>query len=506
MKGVLKGLEPERVLYYFEVLSNIQRGSGYEKPVSDWLKKFAEDRGYEVIQDEVYNIFMRVPGNGAGVNADKVLLHGHMDMVWNVAEGEEHDFFKEPLDLYIDDENWLRAKNTTLGADNGIGVAYMLALIEDDTYDHPPFEIYLSVMEELGKKGTDAFDMSPITAKRMINFNWVDDKQIVVSCEGDQSLKIKVPCAYQPAPKGMEALLIQIAGLRGGHCEWDIHAERANANKLAGRLLKGASKKFDICLVDIEGGVQNNVIPAFANINVLVAKENKDAFVNFVAEHCAEVKAEYKTSDPEITYTVSASAAYPEKVVGKGEASALYSILHLMPNGFLGHNAQVCAMKTAPFCEVYASCGGFPTEIDNNLGIMRTENGEIWMITTITAMSTTRKHDVADQIAEIVELVGNGATIEQFGVDACEFPYNPDSKMAKIAFDAYKESYGFEPQLEINCCSLEIGMLVKNCGLDCVSLGTEINGVHCAEECMKLDSVKKAWDMVVLFMKKLCVE
>jgi dipeptidase D len=500
MKNVLKGIEPERVLYFFEEMSNIVRGSSYEKPMSDYLVAFAKDRGYEVFQDRLYNVFIKVPGAAGGENAKPVVLHGHMDMVWNVADGVSHDFFKEPLDLYIED-GFLKARGTTLGADNGIGVAYMMALMDTDKITHPPLECVITVMEEMGKKGLQIYDTSKITAKRMIDFNWIDDKQILAGCSGDVSLKLSVPAAWEAAPTGCKTVSIQLSGLKGGHCEWDIHAERANGIILMARLLDTLLKKFDIRIAKFDGGVQNNVIPAVASAEILVPASDQAAVLDLIQKETANYKKEYEIADPGLSLQATTTDKTPDKVMGKTAAKQLVKLVHLMPNGLLSINLKVANMKQQPFSEVVNSCGGFPTETDNNLGILRTEGDEIWMITTITCAVTSRKNDVVDKIKTLAELVD--AKVEAFGVDAPEFPYDPNSEMVRMAEEVYKESYGYEPQREVNCCSLQLGMLIQKCGLDCVGIGTEIYGVHAAGEKMSLESVAKTWKFVQMFMKKL---
>lgn len=504
MTSVLKGVQPERVLFFFEEISGQIRGSGHEKPISDYLFSFAKEREYDVWQDELYNIFIKVPGVSGGENSDPVVLHGHMDMVWNVAEGVVHDFFNDPLDLYIDNEGYLRAHGTTLGADNGIGVAYMLALIEDDSIPHPPLECVITVMEEMGKKGLSVFDTSRITAKRMIDFNWIDDKQILVGCSGDLSLRIAMPTEWEVAPAGFASLIVKILNLKGGHCEWDIHAERGNSIILMARLLNTLQREYDIRLINFEGGVQNNVIPSNSIAELFVPETDKQKIIDNIKEFERIIQKEYEIADPNLKIEVQETSNQPEKIINPSNSRNLYKLIHLIPNGMLKINLKV--RKLEPFSEVVDSCGGFPTELDNNLGILRIEDDEIWMITTITSAVTSLKHDLYNRIVTIVELIGHNATIEVFGVDAPEFPYNPNSRMSELAFEAYKESYGYEPELEVSCCSLQLGMLIQQCDLDCVGLGTEIHDVHSAKEAMKISSVENSWKMIKNLMQKLIKE
>jgi dipeptidase D len=489
MKNVLQGIEPQKAMYYFEKISSIQRGSSYEKPMSDYLVQFAKERGFEVWQDKVYNICMRAPGTAGGENAKPVILHGHMDMVWNVADGVKHDFLNEELDLYID-EGWIKARGTTLGADNGIGVAYMLALLDSKDIPHPPLECVITVMEEMGKKGADVYDLSHLTGKRMIDFNWIDDKQLLVGCAGDLSIKITAPCQWEAAPAGMTPMTLSLSGLKGGHCEWDIHCERGNSIQLMARALGELASTADYRLASFNGGVQNNVIPAVADATILVAPKDQEAVTKFVKTLEATYKSEFDVADPDIVFTVAAGGAYPEKVFAQSAAKSVVGMVFVLPNSVITKN-----LKNPGY-----------TECSLNLGILRTEGEEVWMITTITSAVTSRKHAVRDQIFTIVDFAGNGIKAEQFGVDAPEFAYNPNSEMARIAEKAYQESWGFLPKRENNFCSLQLGLFTMAKGLDCVGVGTLINDVHCAKERMNIESIQKVWPMITNFMQHLCVE
>jgi dipeptidase D len=487
MSNVLEGIEPVKVMKYFEEISYQQRGSGYEKPMSDYLVAFAEERGFEVWQDEVYNICMKAPGTGIGENAKPVILHGHMDMVWNVADGVDHDFFTDKLDLYIKD-GWIEARGTTLGADNGIGVAYMLALMDSPEIPHPPLECVITVMEELGKKGADVYDTSHLTGKRMIDFNWIDDKQLLVGCAGDLSIKITVPCNWEPAPAGLTPMKLTLSNMKGGHCEWDIHQERGNAIILMARALNELAKTVDFRLASFNGGVQNNVIPAVADALILVGPQDQAAVTEVVEQLAATYQSEFDVADPDILLEVKAGGEAPETVFAEATTDSLVGLVFTLPNSVITKN-----LKNPGY-----------TECSLNLGILRTEGEEVWMITTITSAVTSRKHTVRDQIFRLVDFVGSGAKAEQFGVDAPEFAHNPDSELAKIAEEAYIESWGFAPKLENNFCSLQLGLFTMALGLDCVGVGTLINDVHSPKERMNVESVGKVWKMIKNFMRHLC--
>ena len=278
MKKVISHLEPTEVFQFFEILSSIPRGSSHEQLVSDWFVKFAQERGYEVYQDELYNILIKAPGTPGYENSPAVIFHGHMDMVCKKTADVEHDFLKDGLDLYIED-GYVRARGTTLGADNGIGISYFLALLDSKDIPHPPIEMAITVMEEMGKVGGNGFHTEKLTGKRMLDMNWHMDDHILAGCGGD----VSVAKLYN----------LDIYGLLGGHCEFDIVLERGNSIKLLARVLNNilAATK-DVRVTTISGGVQNNVIPSEANAVLAVSDSELEAVKKVVADTFAEVSDE----------------------------------------------------------------------------------------------------------------------------------------------------------------------------------------------------------------------
>lgn len=502
-KRALAGIDPERPLNYFEEMSNIERCSGDEKPMSDYLVSFAEENGCEVFQDEVYNVLIKVPGNAGGEDADPVVLHGHMDMVCAKEDDSDHDFSSDPLDLHVEDD-WVHARETSLGADNGIGIAYMMALIQSDDITHPPLECVITVMEETGKKGMEVFDPSRITADRMLDFNWINDEEILVGCSGDISYEFTIPTNWESAPSDMVPMSIKVSGLKGGHCEWDIHKQRGNSIKLLARLLRSVQDEIDIRLANIEGGVQNNVIPSASSAEIYVDPDDKDTLTELVENLTETYKTEYQVADPDLGIEVSEPTDASDRVFSAETGGQLLKLIHLIPNGLLSINRLVNAQKSLN--ELMESTGSFPTGMDNNLGILRTENDQISMTTTITSALNSEKYNLVNKLETMVELVGAGAEIEQFGVDAAPFPYEEDAELATIAEEAYEESYGYAPAREVNCCSLQLGMLIQAAGLECVSIGTDIEGIHSPAEKMNVESVGQTWDFVQGLMGKLSVQ
>ena len=487
MSNKLKGLQPEEVFSFFEQLSDIPRGSGKEKTVSDWFVEFAKERGLEVYQDpECYNILIKKPGSPGYENAEPVILHGHMDMVCKADPGVEYDFLTKGVDLFLED-GYIRARGTTLGADNGIGLAYFLAVLDSKTIPHPPLEAAITVMEEMGKVGGNHYRTEMLTGKRMIDLNWHKDDFLLAGCAGDVSVEYDVPILWEEV--GTDRLVtLSIHDLLGGHCEFDIVLDRGNAIKFVGRYLNNLLEKTDIRIASITGGVQNNVIPAEAEVILAVDEKQLGIVKEIVEQTTKEIKNEYRLTDPDIVVELSDCTEEKEYVFGKKTVSILTKSILLLPNGVMS-----MSHKNAGISE--CSC---------NIGLMQTVTNTVKIISTITSEVTTRKHEVMKQIIALAELVGNGVKGFQFGTDAPEWDYNEDSEMLKKAVAAYETVVGEKPGIEVMPASLELGLFKSRIeGLDIISVGTETHGVHTPKEELRIDSVAKVWGVFKELLKNL---
>lgn len=487
MTKVLGDLKPEKVFHYFEILSSIPRGSGREKQVSDWFVKFAQERGLAYYQDpECYNILIKKPGTKGYENAPTVILHGHMDMVCKKETGVEHDFLTEGLKLKLED-GYIRAEGTTLGADNGIGIAYFLAVLDSDDIPHPPLEAALTVMEEMGKVGGDRYKTEMLTGRRMIDLNWHKDDFILAGCAGDVSAEYVVPIIWERAAEE-KIMHLGIRNLRGGHCEFDIVLERANAIKLAARYLNNLLREMDIKVAEISGGVQNNVIPAEADVILAVQSEDFERMRQIVDETTREIREEYVRSDPDITVELLECEKQYDNLFSSETVAILAKSILLIPNGVLSMSLKNQGIS----------------ESSNNIGLMTTEESEIKIISTITSEVTSRKHEILKQIIALAELAGNGVRGRRIGTDAPEWNYNPDSVMLHKAIDAYRTCVKEEPGIEIMPASLELGLFGSRIkGLDIISIGTETHGVHTPKEELKIKSVGKVWEVFKELLKSL---
>ncbi|MGT2462927.1 peptidase dimerization domain-containing protein [Sinomonas atrocyanea] len=309
----LTSIQPQEVFSFFESLSNIPRGSGNEKEVADWVVDFARERGLEATQDDLHCVLVKKPGQHGLEGAPPLILHGHLDMVCEKEDGVTHDFEQDPIELLIDGD-FVTANGTSLGADNGIGVSYILALLDSKDIPHPPLEAVLTAMEEKGKVGAAQFDTSKLSGKRMIDFNWITDKEILAGCSGDVTFTVDVPAEWEPVPvTHTETRLLKVRGLAGGHCEFDIHLERANAVLVLARALTTLMDRFDVRISDPHGGAQNNAIPADAQVVLSLRPEDLRGVADAVSELERTLLNEYRKADPGIRLELD-SAERPEHV------------------------------------------------------------------------------------------------------------------------------------------------------------------------------------------------
>ena len=484
---VLENIEPRDVMLFFEELSRRYRGSRNEKAATDYIAEFAARRGLEHHRDALQNIIVKKPGTPGYEQAPTVILHGHIDMVCKTAEGVTHDFATQGVKLQVDGD-FIRAEGTTLGADNGLGIAYMLTLLDSKDIPHPPLECVMTAMEEMGKVGGDGVDLKLLSGKRMIDFNWIDDKQLLAGCSGDVSCRIDINAGWQPAAPDRAAVVVEIGGLLGGHCEFDIHFDRANAIVLLGRLLRRATQAGDVQIAAVSGGVQNNVIPAEAQATLWVQPDQADVIAQAVAGLAADLKHEFKIADPGLRIEVTRPARHIDRVFSQHATKSLVRTIALLPNGIQTQNLDVP--------------GNWETS--NNIGLMLTTDQGVEITCTITSAVTSRKHAVLDQMMQLADMAGGGVRAQQIGLDAPEFPWNPESQMLDVAKASYERVMGRSPDVLVSVCSLELGMFTQRIdGLDTIGIGTNLYDLHSPKEHMDHTSAARVWPLIKDVMRHL---
>lgn len=481
--SVLEGLEPKEFFHYFEEISAIPRGSYHEEAISNHLKKFAEDRGCTVFQDKYFNLLIKVPASEGYENAQPVLFHGHMDMVLDKEPGVEKDMLKEGVDLYIDGD-YIKAKGTTLGADNGVGVAFMMCIIDDPSLPHPPIECCISVQEEVGKKGGTVFDPSNVTGKRLMDFNWHKPDTIFAGCAGDISAYFRIPAEYEDSADDMVFFKLAISGGRGGHSEFDINLERANALQQFGRLMNWLTDKNDVRMTDVKAGVNRYVIPGSIENVIAVRSAEVNDVKGIVAEFTKIFLNEYKIADPDLEVSLTQTDA-AAKVFTLDVTKKIAKALHLLPCGVQSMSLEIEGL----------------VESSNTLAMMDTEDGKVWILMTIPSAVTSRRYDILQKVYDLASLMG--ASVDTFA-DCPEWPYKPDSRLLAVAKKAFIDKFGYEPGVEVSHSSLELGLFCKKIpGLECISLGPKAYDVHTPQERLDWTTVQMVWDHIREILKDL---
>lgn len=471
--AVLSDCSPSRVFHYFEEISRIPHGSGNTKEISDYLVRFAKERHLESVQDSLGNVVIYKPASPGYENASPVIIQGHMDMVCEKAAGVRHDFLKDPLKLKMED-GWVSAAGTTLGGDDGIAVAYGLALLESDEIPHPPLEILITVDEEVGLLGAKDFDASLLKGKSLINIDSDEEGILLCGCAGGLSAVSSIPVKYRNASGHLYE--IRIHGLKGGHSGAEIDKNRANANKLAGRMLYYLKKKIGFELAELEGGQKDNVIPRECRLILVVQPEEAELLKSALSKLEGDLRKEYAGSDEEIAISAEFLEEAEVGVLHPVSREKVIFFLMNLPNGVQKMSGSIPGL-------VETSC---------NLGILRLEDEALYSCSSIRSSVNSAKKAVAQQLEYLTEFLGGD--YEKEG----EYPaweYRADSPLRTLMAETYRKMYGKEPVVGAIHAGLECGLFYEKIpGLDCVSLGPEMMDIHTPRERMKVESVQRVWD------------
>ena len=480
MKRVLQDLKPQSVFKYFEEISQIPRGSGNEKEISNYLKKFGEDLGLETIQDEYLNIIIRKPATKGYENAPCVMIQGHMDMVCEKNKDTDHDFTKDPLKLRVED-GMIYATGTTLGADNGIAVAMGMAILSDNSIEHPEIEFLVTVDEEAGMSGAMNLDGSQLKAKYILNLDSEEEGYILVSCAGGATAKSTLPIEYTNISGDKVGLTIDIKGLLGGHSGMDIIKQRGNSNKLLGRLLNLLSADYD--LAKVSGGSKNNAIPRESECIIAVNKNSVDEVKKQISDIEKIFKNELKTSDPGLVIEVS--EADVEKVFTPEFKDKVIKMYNLMPNG-----VQTMSMDIEGL-----------VESSTNLGVVVNSDNDILFESAVRSSVSTLKDDILNRMDLLTQSLKGDFKVES-SYPAWE--YAKGSKLEEICIEAYEKLTGKKPTIMALHAGLECGLLLsKMNGAEAISFGPDMFDVHTPNEHLDVKSTENTWDYLLTILKSI---
>jgi len=485
MYSTLEELSSHPVFHYFAAISKIPRGSANEKAISDYLVHFAKDRDLEVIQDEALNVIIKKPATIGYESAPTIIIQGHMDMVCEKNKGTLHDFEKDPLQLRIVGD-MLYATDTTLGADNGIAVAYALALLDANDIPHPSLEIVITTEEETTMNGALAVDPAHFKGKMMINIDSEEDGKLLVSSAGGIRVRQVLPIGWESASiVDAVSYNIRIKGLKGGHSGMSIHKERGNSNKLLGRVLHELTADFPCYIQQMNGGLKGNAIPREAEATVLIHAEDVQKIMERLQQWENTFKNELQSSDPEVSIKFEKIETVSSTVFSKETLTKAISSLLVIPHGVQGMSMGIEGL----------------VESSTNLGVVTTNEAEMIFESEIRSSIKSIKYNMVTQAKAIADMLGCELLVD---ADYPEWPYNPDSKLKKLFEETYKEKYHEDIEIIAVHAGIECGVFIdKIPGLDTVSIGPDIFSVHTPEEHLSIPSTINNWEYFVYTLKRM---
>ena len=473
----LEGLKPEKVFYYFEEICNIPHGSGNLDKISSYLADFAKERGLFHIRDASNNVIIIKEATAGYEKVAPIILQGHMDMVAVKTNDAQIDLEKDSLKLAVDGDD-IYAEGTSLGGDDGIAVAYILALLDSQDIAHPRIEAVITTDEEIGMEGATAIDLSMLKAKRMLNIDSEEEGILLTSCAGGMRTDCHIPVKKEASSDGI-CLEIRVGGLLGGHSGTEINKERTNAIQLLGITLGQILGKVPFHLVQIYGGEKDNAIPREACAIVRLTAEAKECFVKEVKRIEKEEQNEKKSKEKDLFLRVKEIDMIPERIFDTASTQRILSFLMFLPNGVIAMSADIEGL----------------VETSLNVGILKTTDTEIVASTAIRSAIETAKHKVFLQVDMLTKLLG-GYT-ETHGVYP-GWQFDPDSKLRADMMRIYQKMFGKEPKVEALHAGLECGIMISKIpGLDCVSYGPNIYDIHTTKERLSISSAYRILDYLL---------
>lgn len=480
--SVLESLEPKKVFHFFEEICGIPHGSGDLGRMSSYLAQFASDRGLFHIRDASDNIVIVKEASAGYESVEPIILQGHMDMVAVKEKDCDIDLEKDGLRLQISGD-YVYAEGTSLGGDDGIAVAYILAILDSDDIEHPRIEAVITTDEETGMEGATAIDLSMLKAKRMLNIDSEEEGVLLTSCAGGMRADCHIPVETQAATEGICAE-ISVGGLLGGHSGTEIDKGRANAIKLLGTTLWQILKKVPFRLVRIDGGEKDNAIPRRASAVVSLDAALLGAFRDEAARIEEEEKNENRSKEKELSIKVSVWDGHDGRVFDQDSTERVLSFLELLPNGVMSMSADIKGL----------------VETSLNVGVLKTSEGEVVASSAVRSSIGTAKRKVGLQIETLTRMLGG--SMETHG-DYPGWQYDPDSKLRADMVRIYREMFGKDVEVQALHAGLECGIMISKIpGLDCVSFGPDITDIHTTAEKLSISSTARMWDYLLEILKQ----
>lgn len=480
--NTLENLKPQNVFRYFGEISQIPHGSYHTKQISDYLVAFAKNHALEYYQDEMNNVIIIKEASLGYENAEPIILQGHMDMVCESAPGREIDFNKEGLALYVDGD-FLKARGTTLGGDDGIAIAYALAILDDDTLEHPRLEVVITTDEEVGLLGAKEIDLSMLKGHILLNIDSDVEGHFLTSCAGGISAQATIPVTFQNV-EGL-GVSVKLHQLSGGHSGSEIDKEHANAIIEMGRILKYVEERMEVFIHKLDGGLKDNAIPREVSVTVVISKDDWSALERTISEITEILQKEYAVIEPELSVTVEQKAEMKYDVLTPSSMQKVLFYLRNVPNGVMHMSTNIKGL----------------VETSLNAGIMTLDRNKFYVSTALRSSVGSRKAELVDRLMYLTEFLGGEIHLEG---DYPAWEYCAESKIRSQVTEVYTKMFGKEPVFEAIHAGLECGMFADKIeGMDAVSFGPDNFDIHTPKERLSISSTERVYQFLIELLRSM---
>ncbi|MBE4572652.1 cytosol nonspecific dipeptidase [Vibrio navarrensis] len=477
----ISSLSPAPLWQFFDKICSIPHPSKHEEALAQYIVTWATEQGLEVRRDPTGNVFIKKPATAGMENKKGVVLQAHIDMVPQKNEDTDHDFTRDPIQPYIDGE-WVTAKGTTLGADNGIGMASCLAVLASSEIKHGPLEVLLTIDEEAGMTGAFGLEAGWLEGEILLNTDSEQEGEVYMGCAGGINAELLFDIQREALPQGYVARQLILKGLKGGHSGCDIHTGRGNANKLMARFLAGHANELDMRLIEFRGGSLRNAIPREAFVTVALPEENLNKLAELFEFYTELLKSELGKVETNLV-TFNQEASSDARVLLMADQQRLIAALNACPNGVMRMSDEIEGV----------------VETSLNVGVIKTEENKVSVLCLVRSLIDSGRTQVESMLKSVAELAG--ARIELSGSYPGWKP-DADSEIMAIFRDMYQGIYGHKPNIMVIHAGLECGLFKKPYPhMDMVSFGPTIKFPHSPDEKVKIDTVQLYWDQMVALLE-----
>jgi dipeptidase D len=484
MSQEIRNLEPKPLWNKFADLNAVPRPSKKEERVIEFMKNFGTSLGLETFEDEIRNVIIRKPATPGMENRKPIVLQGHLDMVHQKNNDTNFDFDTQGIDMYVDGD-WVRAKGTTLGADNGLGVAMIMAILESTDIKHPAIEALFTIDEETGMTGALNLKGGVLQGEILLNLDTEEDDEIDIGCAGGIDVTATRGYNEEETPEGSVGYTITVKGLQGGHSGMDIHKGLGNANKIMNRLLFDGFENFGLQIAEISGGSLRNAIPRESVAKVIIAEMYDEAFVFDMQEVIGDIKTEFKTMEPNLTIEIVKNDTIPAKVMDLGVQEGLLRALYAAHNGVYRMSADMEDL----------------VETSNNIARVIVKDGQISIQNLTRSSVESSKMDLANALRSAYELFGCEV---DFAGSYPGWTPNVNSEILDVLTSIYEKQNGDKPKVVACHAGLECGILGTNYpNMDMISFGPTIHGAHSPDERASIKSSQKFWKFVLEILENI---